>query len=435
MTNQKKLIVLFLTFIPTLSWSIETEKADLATVMIVSYKKDGEPLGTGSGFFITNDGHILTNSHVVDIMGADQIRIYGKSIDQKGQSARKIWAIEGIDAAILKSNKPPTVEPLSLLTVKPKKGSNVWTLGYPGKQLSNMSIFEESFDRLDATLTDGIVSRVFVGSTPGAKIKHAIIQHTAAISPGNSGGPLLNNCGLVIGINTGTTSGEEGIDDTDFFAIASSNLLKLLNPRIPGIVTSGDCKTQIVKELENETLNDGLSKKAELNPISKDSNYLKEKSENKSVMLLFLVITLLVTFLYLLRKRTLQSKLDQSQSISQQSANNISPSLRKKNTLRLSGFDSKGSPNSFAIDSKLDLDNIGFLIGRDARFSHFHVNSSEISRAHAQIKFNKNRWEIRDLGSSNGTVVNGEKLEPFRYVRINLGDEICFASCMFSITA
>lgn len=427
-------ILLLLALLAPLSWCLDADKADLATVLIVLYGKDGEPLGTGSGFFVTADGHILTNAHVVENVEADQIRIYGRSLPEKGKAARKVWVIPEHDTAVLKSEKPAAAKPLLLLNVEPNKGSDVWALGYPGKQLQNMTIFGESFDEFDATLTDGIVSRVFKGSAPGVGVKYPIVQHTAAISPGNSGGPLLNSCGIVVGINTATTTGADGIDDTDFFAIASSGLLRLLSPRILGIESSNDCVTELVKETEVEVITNEIVDQTTHQPSGKSAKNQPIELRNQSIKWLLLALALLAIGLFYFRKNSPQLELARYAVTPPQPDNDLPKRQDDNNIIRLSGFDSKGSPTSFVIDAKSEKSEKGIIIGREAEFTDFTISSSEISRAHAQIKFNGKNWEIRDLGTSNGTIVNDLKLSAFNYVKIKLGDEICLASCTLSVT-
>jgi hypothetical protein len=412
---------------------MELDEADSATVLIVLYDKADELIGSGSGFFITEDGHILTNAHVVESPEVAKILIYGKSIKQSGSVAVRIWIVPDVDAAILKTEKPALVTPLNLLSVDPKKGSDVWALGYPGKQLQNMSIFKESFDQLDATLTNGIVSRVFDGSAPGNALKYPIIQHTAAISPGNSGGPLLNSCGSVIGINTGTTSGEEDVDDTDFFAIGSKGLLKLIAPRIMGINSVKSCNVELGGESIPKELETGIGKK-NLTLSTKEStqNDLNHQSIQSVIWLLVALALLILGFFY--RKTPIMSIIDPDLAAGPHPKMVMPRNTKADTVFRLTGFDEAGSPISFELGPRNDWATRGAIIGRTAEFSDFTIMSSSISRAHAQIKINSKACYVRDLGSSNGTKVNDIKLTPFKFAKVTFGDQICLGSCSMSIT-
>ncbi len=138
------------------------------------------PRGVGSGFFITTDGVILTNAHVID--GADEV--YVKMTDKREFKAKVIGLDRRSDVAVLKvegTNFPRV--PLGD-SGRSKVGEWVIAIGSP-------------FD-LENTVTAGIIS---------AKARETgdlvpFIQTDVAVNPGNSGGPLINMRGEVIGINS-----------------------------------------------------------------------------------------------------------------------------------------------------------------------------------------------------------------------------------------
>ena len=162
----------------------------------------------GSGVIVTNEGHIITNSHVVTDREGNQVdQIEVQLSDGQTKKARLVGADSEVDLAVLKIDDP-NVKPLKLAdsdTVQP--GDFVLAIGNPFG-------FEE-------TVTDGIISskgRPNRGDSFGD-----LIQTNAAINPGNSGGPLINLRGEVIGINTAiasTTGGSQGIG----FAIPSNTI-------------------------------------------------------------------------------------------------------------------------------------------------------------------------------------------------------------------
>jgi len=142
--------------------------------------------GRGSGAFISNDGYIVTNNHVID--EANQINVY--TYDKKLFGAVIIGADKEFDIAVLKVNA--TYIPIELDdSTQVKVGEKVIALGNPGG--------------LDFTVTEGIVSatdRKISSTLPG------YIQIDVALNPGNSGGPLVNTRGKLIGINNFKVSGE-----------------------------------------------------------------------------------------------------------------------------------------------------------------------------------------------------------------------------------
>src|SRR5438477_855609 len=157
----------------------------------------------GSGVIATNEGHIITNNHVVDQVDEIEVQLS----DGRTKKARLVGADEQLDLAVLKIDDPG-VKPLKLAdsdTVQ--AGDFVLAIGNPFG-------FEE-------TVTDGIVSSK--GRPNRADVFSDLIQTNAAINPGNSGGPLINLSGEVIGINTAIISrsgGSQGIG----FAIPSNTV-------------------------------------------------------------------------------------------------------------------------------------------------------------------------------------------------------------------
>ncbi len=157
----------------------------------------------GSGVIVTNEGHIITNNHVVDQVDEIEVQLS----DGQTKKARVVGADEQVDLAVLKIDNPG-VKPLKLAdsdAVQP--GDFVLAIGNPFG-------FEE-------TVTEGIISSK--GRPNRSDFFGELLQTDAAINPGNSGGPLINLRGEVIGINTAiasTTGGSQGVG----FAIPSNTV-------------------------------------------------------------------------------------------------------------------------------------------------------------------------------------------------------------------
>jgi len=158
--------------------------------------------GAGSGFVIDDQGHVLTNYHVVE--GAQSVEVtLGDGKDRSRYMAKLIGGDVRNDVALLKiDTKGRKLVPLPLGdSAKLRVGQRVLAIGNP-------------FGRFQSTLTTGVVSAVGRTVQTGQQtfIDDAI-QTDAAINQGNSGGPLLNSSGQVIGINSaiftpsGTTAG------------------------------------------------------------------------------------------------------------------------------------------------------------------------------------------------------------------------------------
>ncbi|HZH05894.1 MAG TPA: trypsin-like peptidase domain-containing protein, partial [Lautropia sp.] len=138
------------------------------------------PRGVGSGFIISNDGYVMTNHHVVD--GADEI--YVTLTDKREFKAKLIGSDQRTDVALVKID---STDLPSLKVGDPNRvrvGEWVLAIGSPFG--------------LESTVTAGIVSAK--GRETGDYLP--FIQTDVAVNPGNSGGPLLNMRGEVVGINS-----------------------------------------------------------------------------------------------------------------------------------------------------------------------------------------------------------------------------------------
>ena len=98
------------------SWAVDIETADSATVLIIVTDANDEAIGSGSGFFVSDNGHVLTNAHVVNSPKIHKVTLFGKAMPTGGIDASIIWIVSENDVAVLKTTKPLTVKPLKLLS-------------------------------------------------------------------------------------------------------------------------------------------------------------------------------------------------------------------------------------------------------------------------------------------------------------------------------
>lgn len=209
-------------------------------------------MGSGTGFVVNREGYVATNFHVIvaHVQLGWQIFIADGGVDSDHRrEATVVEVFPGEDLAILRVNgldRPP------VLFAAPDddqlgKGTPIFAIGFPG-----------AGDRLgpvtDASFTPGTVSRFFPGSWSDDAPAIRIIQHTAPTNPGNSGGPLVNGCGHVIGLNTqretqfvvgpgGITLVTDPIQGVFFSSHSSVLLEKLKALEIRFSVTKETCRT------------------------------------------------------------------------------------------------------------------------------------------------------------------------------------------------
>jgi S1-C subfamily serine protease len=176
--------------------------------------------GAGSGFILDAEGHILTNYHV--IRGAQSVEV--TFIDETTLPARVVGSDPRNDIAVLQVDAPPELlAPVELgSSVNLQVGQRAIAIGNP-------------FGQFSSTLTTGVISaleRTLQGQD-GRQIT-GIIQTDAAINRGNSGGPLLDSSGRVIGITTAIFS-PTGASAGVGFAVPVDTIRRLL----PDLLTLG----------------------------------------------------------------------------------------------------------------------------------------------------------------------------------------------------
>lgn len=134
---------------------------------------------TGSGFLVSTSGHFLTNAHVVEACRSVSVGMFGNAqvLDRDATN----------DLALIKVDAVVPGKPLAFSEIGPRLGEEVIALGYP----------------LQTILQNGLnVTKGDVSSLAGMRGDSRFLQFTAAIQPGNSGGPLVSKRGAVLGVVT-----------------------------------------------------------------------------------------------------------------------------------------------------------------------------------------------------------------------------------------
>jgi len=377
--------------------------SDDAVILLVVIK-NGKPIGFGTGFVIAPQV-IVTNFHVA---GVDDVMVLtpGKKESVKPFKTTKLWGSADYDLQLLRVNNLNTA-PLNITTASIAKGSDIKAIGFP-------MVAEDpiEFDGVESTVTKGIVGRIIEASWNEGGPKFNVIQHSASINKGNSGGPLLDLCGRVVGINTrkapsivdiksgiGVTSQSEGI----FFASSIDvlvNELKKLN--ISPTIKSEPCEFSV-------------------NPNSSTliSGFQNSKFITASVIGALLLASLAV-FFSLKRKEVIRETFTQFQrrSLSKEAPiNNVS-----QNKYQLCGNDSNGHNIRILIDHKFSLGS-RIRIGRDPNLVDISINDQTVSREHAVIEINQSGLRVGDLNSTNGTWINSNRVHE-KFMDLKIGQTL-----------
>ena len=430
-------VVIVLAVPPAADAAPDVAEMELGVVRVITHSPRG--YSSGTGFIVNGTGLVATNQHVVEGGRSFTVRISGS---RSPAEAELLWADEGLDLALLRA---PGLggRPVTLSRAPLEKGAEIFALGFP-------SLADQKGNAVDATLTNGVVGRLFRGSWDSSQLD--LIQHSAPINPGNSGGPVFDACGAVVGVNTeGSGSGrimrdaQGGIVDIMagvgiYFASRASELIPVLESRGEAFSASDTaCAAEAEADEEARRQAGAAQQQAEKAQQKAEeaqqeiqgtsrrlTDALRELGQRFWMISALMALGILATLALALRKpreRILHIVSDYGERISR-----VYPGRRPRGLKRgiaFSGFTTSGKPLRVRLGARrFARQGYGLAIGRSPALVEAALPDDRVSRRHLRIRWTGDEFEVEDLNSSNGTAVNGELLEPFQPRPLGAGDTV-----------
>lgn len=388
---------------------------------------------TGTGFVIDREGHVATNFHVVSehVESGWQMFISdGGTEEAQRRPAEVVRAFPGEDLAILKVEglERPPVTFAELGEAEPAKGTPVFAIGFPG-----------AGDRLgpvaEASFATGTISRQFSGAWFAEAPEIRIIQHTAPTNPGNSGGPLVDACGHVVGVNSqremqvvlgpgGITLVTDPIQGVFFSSTSSVLLEKLAELEIPFTATMEPCKAGTGSLLSGPVV---LVTLATLALIALVSTFLYRSRRPRPVVNVVVRCTEMGEACVDQVERVITGLRAHGETVQGVAVEGGEPAPEEPPAdWVLSGSDSGGREMRLSVSNQeLGRPGKGVVIGRKGLHAHKVLPDASVSRRHARLVALADGIGLVALKSRYGTWVDGAKIEPHRVpVPLEDGSEV-----------
>jgi hypothetical protein len=398
--------MILLLFIPVHASGFDSSVLDGVVFIEVFFMDDFGEIwrSTGTGFFVGERGkdpqYIVTNAHVIvnylltgGAGGNNALWInYDRTDYEEGYYVDSNF---DMDVAVLRIGRPTNKRralPLNVIDESNAQGQPVFAVGFPAI-VDERTNAKSSYGRNDTTVTSGIISRVMMQAHSG----RTDIQIDATVSWGNSGGPLIDTRGRVIGINTW------GFQDAAYenynMAVSIENAIPLLRRNNVPYYEDGGINLLLILAIAGGAA--GLA-------------------------LIALVIVMLA------RKKPAQIPVHVAANVPAEAPAPVSVPVGAG-----AGSQAPARP-AFIRSMAAQHNNISaplgitpVMIGRDASVCKiiFKEDTPGVSSKHCQIYFDGSNFILTDLGSSYGTfLMNDQKLAPNTPVRLNARDYFYVAS-------
>ncbi|MBL4696380.1 MAG: FHA domain-containing protein [Rhizobiaceae bacterium] len=362
--------------------------------------------GHGSGFKVAEPGIIVTNHHVID--KARSIKVaYFDGEKSRTVPARILWFSSDKDLAILKTNDPIPGAVMELADIgddELEKTDEVTAVGFPGivdrvaSEIAEGLLDQDSVDKvlLDATFSRGSIQRLV------PSIQRLVIQHSAAINSGNSGGPLFDSCQRVIGVNTFGAVTTVKLSEVNK-SLTTSRRLKVENP---GDLEFAVHVSEVLKGLQEKNLDHSTI------PGRCWGNVDFYERSALGLSLLATICSMIICGLGIAKGRDFDFELSGGTTFYNADENQISDGLSNKTPLRnTASLTIKQGGEAFELLNSFDgFEHIDNILGRTSGEADIVIRDVSVSRKHARIFNNGSKFLVQDFGSTNGTFINGKRI-------------------------
>ncbi|VAW74395.1 hypothetical protein MNBD_GAMMA12-151 [hydrothermal vent metagenome] len=391
---------------------------------------------TGSGMLVNREGYVLTNYHVIHkILKTKNAHffIYDGNLRKPERKKFKIvWYAHRHDIALLKveniNQKRHPVIFADSENDNTTKGMRVWTLGFPAASDTAGAI------SLEPILKDGVISIKRDMTLVTSTISTHMYEHSAVINGGNSGGPLLNNCGFVIGMNQSKASSTLIAQGT-FWSIRSIELIKALSRlNIKFYFTRATCRASTV-------IDSSESHQAFLKQLNNSYNRWQIMT-----LLLAGLFIIFITSLFWWKYKTHTSHEGVSKYVRHELSRILKHRENREDTALVQERTVSGERMTVISHNQDTV--FGILVGhgivqgqqcfiREApiligrgREVDFRIKDERVGRRHVKLGWDQaqRKFYIEDLGSVNGTwLTSDQKINSGHRYYLTIGMKFCVA--------
>lgn len=422
MINKNIIIIITSVFIFSLSYNsyastvdeYEQARFDSGVLRVLLYNKHDREMGHGTGFLINDSGYAVTNHHVIASILKDDDD-YGVILNRDKPEAPfhfvVVWSSEDKDLAIIKiSNLPESYHPVKITNseIASIKDMDVIAAGFP-------AVSEEAdLNKMTEAIHKGgqISAKRTMKKDSGPWL---LLEHSASIHEGMSGGPVVDRCGRVIGITsfyiTKASSvyikekgSYEEIDQSELMILGKADGINLAIRSI-----------ELVKVLDEEKIDYTYDESGCTTGLNPKSVYIFIVA----IILVFLVL------IYIVWRRARHNGKGYSKIAKRMS--DLSHLVRGgvfsgKNASMIG----KGAQVSELV---LELTKATQVIGRDPQQCNIILDIDTVSSRHARIGWDKQQKQywIEDVGSTHGTFVNQERIATSQKILLKNHDSFYFS--------